>query len=64
MVIAKTNSRNVAFKAAKIAESAFAGHEILTHEVLTVDASTDEEALDDLERNADLYIFNQDDPTS
>ena len=58
MVIAKTASRNVAFKAAKIAESAFAGQsETLTRQLATVDALTNEEALDDLEHNADLYIF-------
>ena len=58
MVIAKTASRSVAFEAAKIVESAFAGQsEILTREPATVDAPTDEEALDDLGRNADLYIF-------
>ena len=28
---------------------------------MRVDVSTDEEALDDLRRNADLYIFHQDD---
>ena len=32
--------------------------EILLREVVTVDISTDEEALDDLGRNADLYIIN------
>ena len=52
----------VAFKAAKIGESVFAGQsEILTREVARVDVSTDEEALEDLGRNADLYTFNQDD---
>ena len=49
MTIAKTASRSVAFKAAK--------SEILTREVVTTGVSTVEEAL---ERNADLYIFNQD----
>ena len=59
MVIAKRASRNVAFKAAKIAESAFASQsEILTREVARVDVPTDEEALDDLGRNVDLYIFH------
>ena len=62
MAIAKTASRNVVFKAAKIGESVFAGQfEALTREVTTVDVSTDNEALDDLGRNADLYTFNQDD---
>ena len=46
-------------------ESALAGQsEVLTRELATVDAPTDEEALDDLARNADLYIFNQDDSDS
>ena len=36
----------------------------LTREVARVDVPTDEEALDDLGRNADLYIFHQDDPDS
>ena len=36
----------------------FAGQtEILTREEATVDVSTDEEALEDLGRNADLYTF-------
>jgi len=61
MVIAKTASRNVAFKAAKIADSAFAGQsEILTREVARDDVPNDEQALDDLGRNADLYILHQD----
>ena len=48
--------REARVAAAKIAESAFAGQsEILTREVATVDVSTDEQALDDLGRNADLY---------
>ena len=46
------------FKAAKIADSALASQsEILTREVARDDVPTDEEALDDLGRNADLYIF-------
>ena len=61
MVIAKTANRNVAFKAAKIGESVFAGQsETLTNEVATIDVSIDEESLEDLGRSADLYIFNQD----
>ena len=43
VVIAKTASRNVAFKAAKIAESAFAGQsETLTRQLATVDALTED----------------------
>jgi len=38
--------------------------EILTREVARVDVPTDEEALDDLGRNADLYAFHQDDADS
>ena len=40
--------------------------EILTREVEVArdDVPTDEEALDDLRRNADLYIFHQDDADS
>ena len=67
MVIAKTASRNVASKVTKIADSALAGQsEILTREVEVArdDVPTDEEALDDLRRNADLYIFHQDDADS
>ena len=33
---------------------------LLSREVARVDVPTDEEALDDLGRNADLYIFHQD----
>ena len=60
-VIAKTAGTNVTFKAAKIAESVFAGQsETLTREVATIGASTEEEALDDLGLNADLQyvIYN------
>ena len=65
MVIAKTASRNVAFKAAKIADSTLAGQsEFLTREVARDDVPNDGEALDDLRRNADLYIFHQDDADS
>ena len=51
--IAKTATKNVAFKAAKIADSALAGQsEILTREVARDNVPTDEEALDDLGRDA------------
>ena len=43
----------------------FAGQsEALTREVARDDVPTDEEALDDFERIADLYIFHQDDADS
>ena len=63
MVIAKTASRNVAFKSAKLAESVFAGQsDVLISQVATEGLSSDEaDHLEDLGRNADLYIFNQDD---
>ena len=58
-------SRNVAFKAAKIADSVLAGQsEILMREVARDDVPNDEEAFDDLGRNADLCIFRQDDADS
>ena len=38
--------------------------EILTREVARDDVANDEEALDDLGRNAGLYIFHQDDADS
>ena len=61
MVIATAASRNIAYNAAKMGESVFAGQsDILTREVATAGSSTDEEVLEDLGRNADLYIFNQD----
>ena len=57
MVIAKTASRNVAFNAAKMGESVLAGQSvILTREVATAGSSTDEEVLEDLERNGFVYF--------
>ena len=50
-IIAKTatSSRNVAFKAAKMSESVFAGQsDILIPEIVTVDSSTHEEDLEDV----------------
>ena len=42
-------------------ESVFAGQSvIITRDVATAGSSTDEENLEDLGGNADLYIFNQD----
>ena len=68
MVIAKRTSRNVAYKAAKLAESVFAGQPvILTRQVATKGLSSGEADLEDLGRDADdlylavflIYIFNQ-----
>ena len=64
MIIAKTASRNVAFKSIKLAESVFTSQaDILTRQVATEGlSSNDSEAdLQDLGHNADLNIFNQDD---
>tara|TARA_A100001015_G_C14901441_1_gene676559 strand:+ start:48 stop:314 length:267 start_codon:yes stop_codon:yes gene_type:complete len=60
IVIAKTASRNVVFKAAKMNDSALTGQSaVLTGEVAGAGSSIDEEVLKNLGRNADLYIFNQ-----
>ena len=63
MIIAKTASRNVAFKSGKLAESVFSSQaDILTRQLVTEDSSNEIEAkFQDLGYNADLYIFNQDD---
>ena len=63
MIIAKTASRNVAFKSGKLAESVFTSQaDILTRQLVTEDSSNVREAnFQDLSYNADLYIFNQDD---
>ena len=54
--------RNVAFKSAKLAESVFACQsDVLTRQVATEGLSSDEVDFEDLGRNAELYIFNQDD---
>ena len=54
MIIAKTASRNVAFKSGKLAESVFTSQaDILTRQLVTEDSSNDNEVY--------LYIFNQDD---
>ena len=57
MIVAKTASRNVAFK------SVFSSQvDILTRQLVTEDSSNESEAnFQDLDYNADLYIFNQDD---
>ena len=58
MIIAKTASRNVAFKAAKMSEPVLAGQSgISITKVATAGASTHEEDLEDVGRkNVDLYI--------
>ena len=64
MIVAKTASRNVAFKSVKLAESVFftSQADVLTRQVATGGLSNDNEAdLQDLGHHADLYIFNQDD---
>ena len=55
MVIAKTASRNIAFKADLEAQTSF-----VTPEARGQEASSERDSLDDddVERNADLYIFN------
>ena len=61
MVIAKTASGIIAFKSAKLAESEFAFQsDVLTRQV-DIGLSFDEADFEDLGRNVDLYIFNQDD---
>ena len=58
MVIAKTASRNVTFKAAKLGDSIFERQsDILMTEAVTVNSSSHEEDLDDVGCNADLYII-------
>ena len=64
MIIAKTASRSVAFKSGKLAESVFTSQaDVLSRQVATEGLSfNDSEAnFQDLDHNADLYIFNQDD---
>ena len=60
VIIAKTASRNVAFKSGKLAESVFTSQaDILTRQLVTEDSSNESEAnFQDLGYNADLYIFN------
>ena len=60
-VIAKTASRNVAFKVARLGNSIFERkYEILMTEAVTVNSPSREEDLDDVGCNADLYAFKQD----
>ena len=64
MIIAKTASRNVAFKSVKLAESKFTSQaDILTRQVVTEGLSSNysEADFEDSGRNADLCNFNQDD---
>ena len=63
MVIAKTPSRNVVYKAIKLGESIFerqSESEMLMHEEELVSESpvSYEEYFEDLSHNADLYVFN------
>ena len=61
MVIAKTASRNVAFKAGKMIESVFYTQaNFVTPEVRGQGVSSGHESLDDndVECNADLNVFN------
>ena len=58
MIVAKTASRNVAFKSVCFSSQV----DILTRQLVTEDSSNESEAnFQDLDYNADLYIFNQDD---
>ena len=61
MVIAKTASRNVAFKAARLGDSIFDRQsEILRTEAAQVNSPSHEEDFDDVGCNADLYASRQD----
>ena len=61
MVIAKTASRNVAFKAAGLSDSIFDHQsEILMTEAATVDSPSQEDDFDDVGCNAELYASRQD----
>ena len=58
MVIAKTASRNVTFKAARLGNSIFDRQsEILMTEDVTVNSPSHEEDFDDVGCNADLYML-------
>ena len=61
MVIAKTASRSIAFKADMMSQAVLeAQTSFVTPEVRGQKASSERDSLDDddVERNADLYIFN------
>ena len=56
MIIAKTASRNVAFKAARLCDSIFEHqYETLMTEAATVNSPSHEEDLDNVGCNADFY---------
>ena len=63
MTIAKTASRSVAFKAARMSESALKSQdEVITRKPEGDETGYDHDkqsALDDIGYDADLYIFNQ-----
>ena len=60
MVIAKTASRSVAFKAARLDDSIFDRQsEIFMTEDVTVNSPSHEEDFDDVGCNADLYAARQ-----
>ena len=61
MVIAKTASRNVAFKTDVMSQAVLeAQASFVTQEATAQEASSERNSLDDddVERNADLYVFN------
>ena len=61
MVIAKTASRNVAFKTDVMSQAVLeAQASVVTQEATAQGASSEQNSLDDddVERNADLYVFN------
>ena len=61
MIIAKTASRNVAFKTAVMSQAVLeAQASFVTQEATAQEASSERNSLDDddVERNADLYVFN------
>ena len=58
MVIAKTASRNVAFKSDKLIDALFQDQSVAQTRQSFIDAVTAD--FEGLVRNAELYIFNQD----
>ena len=59
MVIAKTASRNVAFKSDKLVDALFQDQSVVQTRQSFIDAD-----FEGLASNAELYIFNQDDSDS